>query len=65
MGARSLHPQARASGQEVGRALLKPSRRRLVGLALPALASGAGLGCWFPIFSSGHTEACGQRTWAE
>lgn len=41
MGARTSHPQARTSGQEVGRAPLKPCRRRLVGLALPALALGA------------------------
>lgn len=46
-GARISHPQAGTAGQEVGRALLKPCRRRSVGLALPTLALGARV--WLPV----------------
>lgn len=65
MGARTSHPQARTSGQEVGRALLKPCRRRLVGLALPTLALGAQVWLLVPDILIRSPEACGQHTWAE
>lgn len=49
MGARTSHPQARTSGQEVGRALLKTLQEAgSSGLALPTLALSAQVWLLFP-----------------